>query len=217
MEGAIHILIMDDRTLVRELLAHRLNNEPGLQAEASSSSDTGLELARCRKPSAVVLHTVASGPSPFSTAQALSTISPESKIVFIGQGVRDIEIEQALRVGAHGYLTEQQTFAEIVAAIRTVVAGESWFAPEVRARISHAPERSGSLNSHHTALSTISDREREVLIHTARGMSTKEVARLMHVSNRTVESHVARMLKKLALRDRVALTRYAIREGLVTA
>lgn len=215
MNGVIHVLIVDDRPLVRELLSDRLNREHDLRAEALGSAEACIELTRSRMPSVVMMRSELAGMCPRAAARTIAAISPTTKLLMIGP-VRDSQIEEALRAGFHGYLTEQQSCKALLDCIRAAGRGECWFAPEIQSRIVTEGKTARIHDDRLTLLSTLSDREREVLIQIASGLACKEIAQVMHLSTKTVETHAANIMKKLSLRDRVALTRYAIREGLVS-
>ena len=101
-------------------------------------------------------------------------------------------------------------------AILRAVAGESSFSPEVLERLNFNQETKRYSLKVESSLSTLTGRQVEVLRHLARGESVKEIARLMHLSHKSVDSHKYRIMNKLGIHDRVELARFAIREGLLT-
>jgi DNA-binding NarL/FixJ family response regulator len=123
----------------------------------------------------------------------------------------------ALRAGASGFLAKDVPAEELVAAIRTVAAGEAVVAPRILRRLLDRfaellPDPASSLPNQ---LSTLTDREREVLVQVARGLSNAEIAQVLMVSETTVKTHVGHMLTKLGLRDRVQAVVLAYETGLV--
>jgi DNA-binding NarL/FixJ family response regulator len=124
----------------------------------------------------------------------------------------------ALRAGASGFLLKDVRPGELVAAIRTVAAGDAVIAPRVTRRLLEEYARVlplSSLSQRYPQLSALTEREREVLVAVARGLSNTEIAASLYVSEATVKSHVGRILAKLGLRDRVQVVVLAYEAGLV--
>jgi len=126
----------------------------------------------------------------------------------------------ALRAGASGFLLKDVRPGELVAAIRTVAAGDAVISPRVTRRLLEEyaqvlPLSPDQREQRYPQLSTLTEREREVLIAVARGLSNTEIAASLFVSEATVKSHVGRILAKLALRDRVQVVVLAYEAGLI--
>jgi DNA-binding NarL/FixJ family response regulator len=129
----------------------------------------------------------------------------------------DDHVFEALRAGASGFLLKDTRGEELVAAVRVVAAGDALLAPSVTRRLiaelARRPERRPSLPP---ALASLTAREREVLERLARGLSNAEIAEELYVGEATVKSHVAHVLMKLGLRDRVQAAIFAYEAGIVT-
>ena len=127
----------------------------------------------------------------------------------------DEYVYQALRAGASGFLLKDRPPQELVAAVRVVAAGDALLAPSVTRRLveefAHRPDPPPSP----AALDELTDREREVLVCMARGLSNQEIARELFVAETTVKTHVGRVLQKLGLRDRAQAVVLAYESGLV--
>jgi DNA-binding NarL/FixJ family response regulator len=126
----------------------------------------------------------------------------------------------ALRAGASGFLLKDVRPGELVAAIRTVAAGDAVVSPRVTRRLLEEyaqvlPLAPDQREQQYPQLATLTEREREVLIAVARGLSNTEIAASLFVSEATVKSHVGRILSKLALRDRVQVVVLAYEAGLI--
>ena len=151
----------------------------------------------------------------FDAAQRIAGLCPTARIIFLSAFFHDHYIEQALRVKARGYLTKSEPLRQVVVAIKQVAGGRVYFSAEIRARIVADTFGVRLAQPQRTRASTLSAREVEVLRYLARGMSKKEIAHTMHISLKTVEGHAEKLMSKLDIHDRVELTRYAIREGMV--
>jgi DNA-binding NarL/FixJ family response regulator len=154
------------------------------------------------------------GLSSFEAARTIGIHSPATRIIFLSAFVRDHYVEQAVEVKASGYLTKTQSPEAVADAIRLVASGSTCYAPEVQMRIVLDNDCPRLDRSERSLLSGLTSRELEVLRQIAAGHSKKEIAGLLHLSEKTVETHSQRVMDKLDIHDRVGLARFAIREGL---
>jgi len=200
------------------MLTNRLSAEPDLTVVASvgNAEEAVAEVLRL-KPDVVLMDTGMSGMLCFEAARAIREQAPNSRVLFLGSSCRDQDIEQALDVQAWGYITKTESEETVVEAIRKVSSGVACFSPEAKARIVVDASGSHSARNGMSRLSTLSERETVVLRYVARGLSQKEIAKVMHISPYTVNRHCNNLMAKLDIHDRVELTRFAIREGLAEA
>ena len=218
MKSPIPILVVDDHAMVRSMLQDRLESEPDVEVVGSASNaEQAITLAGTFKPDIVLMDIDMPGMLCFDAAKALRRFSPPPRIIFLSAFFHDRYIEQALQVGAWGYVTKNQPDEALLTAIRNVASGIAYFSPEVQARI--VVDDRGPRLAHGTRsrASTLTQRELEVLRYLARGLSKKEVAQTIHISVNTVNRHTSSLMSKLDIHDRVDLSRFAIREGLAEA
>ena len=218
MSTEIRILLVDDHALVRDGVSVRLQQEEdfaivGLANDASEA----ISMMADRRPDVVLMDIDMPGLSCFEAARAIHAQWPGARIIFLSAFLNDRYVEEALRVRARGYLTKSEPPAALIAAIRTVQAGGMYFSDDGRARLVVSDEGVALAHEAKTKASTLTRRETEILRYLARGLAKKEIAALTHVSIKTVETHTHPLMNKLDLHDRVALTRFAIREGLAEA
>ena len=214
----ISVLLVDDHPLVREVMSDRLQREPGFSVlGAAASADAAVGMASEHRPDVVVMNIDMPGLNCFEAARRITSAQPAVRLIFLSAFVTDHYIAQALAVGALGYVTKAAPTETIIEAIRKVAANTAYFSHEVRTRlVIDFGKKRLSLKRARTKASQLTPREMHVLSYVARGLSGKEIARLMYVSEKTVESHRSNLMEKLAIHDRVKLTRFAIREGIVT-
>jgi DNA-binding NarL/FixJ family response regulator len=143
--------------------------------------------------------------------------SPAIRVIFFTAFVRDHFIERALAAKAWGYVTKTERAETLVKAIRDVSKGFAYFSPDVQARLVMGHKGPQLVHKNQSLVSTLTVREREVLGYVARGLAKKDIADTMCVSVKTVDYHCANLMDKLRIHDRVELTRFAIREGIVDA
>ncbi len=216
MNELIRVVLADDHTLVRQSLSRLLNEHADMQAVADvGSADEAVEA--CLRPGAavdvVLLDIDMPGIAAFDAARTIIARCPGVKVVFLSAFTHERYIQAALACGAMGYLCKTEPPEKVVKAIRAVASGQSYFSPEVQSRL--VVDTSGVHLEMKPTMQHLTPRELEVLTYIAKGLSKKEIANLMHLSVKTVENHTANVMSRLDIHDRVALTRLAIREGLI--
>lgn len=215
MTPAISLLIADDHSLVREMLAGQLGREQDIEVVGSAcSAEEALARTTELEPDVVLLDIDMPGMVSFDAAREIRRRCARTHVIFLSAFFHDRYIEEALRTGASGYLTKNESPGSLIEAIRKVSQGVSCFSPEVQSRLVVDVSGLRLRRSPLTRVSTLTDRELETLRYIARGMAKKEIAELMHLSVRTVDAHVRHIMGKLDIHDRVGLARFAIREGL---
>ncbi len=211
----IRILLVDDHALVRESLSQTLSENPDFQIVGlAEDAQVALMLAEKTIPDVIIMDIDMPGMICFDAAKRISAQLPHARLIFLSAFVHDRYIEQAIMVGARGYLTKHEPTEKFVEAIRASMRGSTYFSPQVWKRLV-VDEKGFRVNSSTPSRSsTLTVRELEVLRYLANGLSKKEVARMMHVSPKTVEVHTTNMMNKLGIHKQVELARFALREGL---
>lgn len=183
----------------------------------ADSAETALILVAEHRPTVLLLDIDMPGRSAFAAARDVHSASPQTRVVFLSAFVHDAYIQQALSCEASGYVTKSEPVDVVVEAIRLVAGGRCHFSREVMQRLVVGANgvRLGSGRAGRFAMLT--ERELEVLGHVAKGLQQKQIAHLMDISLKTVQTHIANLMEKLDIHDRVALARFAIREGLIEA
>ena len=204
------LLIADDHAMVRRGLRLILDAEPDLEvvAEAGDGAEA-VELALSQELDLAVLDVAMPRLTGLQAAHQLAQRRPELRLVMLTMHDSEAYLFEALRAGATGFVLKSAVDRDLVEACRAVLRGESWVYPAgVSALIRSHRNREG-------VGEPLTVRETEVVKLIAEGSTTKEIAETLVISPKTVERHRANILEKLELRDRVDLTRWAIRQGLV--
>lgn len=215
---SISVLIVDDQALVRAGFHMILDAEPGVDVvgEAVDGVDA-VASVRTLNPDIVLMDIrMPNMDGLAATREILGAAVATTRVIVLTTFDLDDYIYEALRVGASGFLLKDTPPEQLVEAIRIVAAGEALLSPSVTRRV--IAEFAGRPDNHPApprGYSDLTDREREVLELMARGMSNAEIAAHLVVSETTVKTHVARVLGKLGLRDRVQAVVLAYESGLV--
>jgi DNA-binding NarL/FixJ family response regulator len=209
------ILLCDDHALVRQGLRLILEREPDFEvvAEAGDGAEA-VEMALHDDVDLAVLDVTMPRLTGIQAAREIAQRRPELRTLILSMHDSEQYFFEALRAGASGYVLKSVVDRDLVEACRATMRGEPFVYPgAVRALIREHLERARS--GEDPPADPLSPRESEVVKLVAEGYTTKQIAETLVIAEKTVERHRANILEKLGLRDRVELTRYAIRRGLV--
>lgn len=207
----IHIAVVDSDPLRFIGLRSLFDNEPDLELSAASLE----ELPRLQNVDLVLLGNRSSGGSSvFDVMASMKAARPDLRIIVTGTGADDEAILKALAAGAKGYVDEAASPAEFVQAIRVVHQGSVWAPRRVMSifidRVTSSPGKifpAGRV--------TFTDREKEVLELLVAGRSNREIGQALQIEERTVKAHVAKLMRKVGVQNRIALSVHAITHSLV--
>jgi DNA-binding NarL/FixJ family response regulator len=209
------ILLADDHALVRRGVRLILDSEPDLAvvAEADDGAEAVAE-ARTAQIDLAILDIAMPRMTGLQAARELSRLQPDLRILILTMYDNEQYFFEALKAGASGYVTKSVADRDLVEACRAAMRDEPFIYPRaettlIRKYLDRA--RQGDA----LPARAITDREEEILKLVAEGHTSKEIGDILVISTKTVERHRANLLQKLGLRDRLELTRYAIRAGLI--
>jgi DNA-binding NarL/FixJ family response regulator len=218
---SVRVVLVDDQALVRAGFRMILDAEEDIEVVGEASDgEEAVDLARSARPDVMLMDVRMprmDGVEATRVIREAADTDAAPRVIILTTYDLDEYVYAGLRAGASGFLLKDALAAELVAAIRTVASGEAVLAPTAVKRmverfIDHLP----AVASAHTAeLETLTPREREILGLVARGLSNREIAEHLYVSEGTVKTHVGRMLSKLGLRDRVQAVILAYEAGVV--
>ncbi|HEY7593306.1 MAG TPA: response regulator transcription factor [Actinophytocola sp.] len=212
----IRVLLADDQHLVRAGIRLILSAEPDIEitAEATDGIEVVAAAKRLRPDVTLMDIRMPKLDGITATRRLLEHEPPPTRVVVLTTFDIDSYVYDALRAGASGFLLKNAPPEQLVHAIRVVAAGDALLDPVVTRRVieefAHTPARTKTPQ----AVATLTNREREVLLLVAQGGSNAEIASRLYISEATVKTHVARMLTKLGVRDRVHIVIYAYQHGL---
>jgi DNA-binding NarL/FixJ family response regulator len=216
--GRIRVLLVDDQALVRAGFRMILEAEGDMDVVGEAADGTeALTEARRLKPDVVLMDVRMPELDGIEAARRLLAGDDGPRIVMLTTFDMDEYVYEALRAGASGFLLKDVPPEQLVAGIRAVASGEALLAPAVTKRVIEEFVRRppDAVRAAPPELAELTDRESEVLTLMARGLSNAEIAKELYVSDTTVKTHVARVLMKLRLRDRVQAVVFAYESGVI--
>jgi DNA-binding NarL/FixJ family response regulator len=192
----MRVLIADDHGIVRSGLRLLLERQPDIEVVAEAADGAkARELAIRERPDLAILDVKMPKLTGLQATREIKAQAPEVAVLILSMHDEERYVSEALKAGASGYVVKTQADTDLVAAIRAVERGEPFPVPEAR--------------------DTLTPREEEIVKLVAEAHTSKEIAAILHLSEKTVENHRANAMRKLGMRDRVELVRYAIRRGLI--
>lgn len=210
----IRVLISDDHDVVRRGLRALLETEDDIEivGEAADGVEAVLK-ARSLRPDVTLLDLMMPRKNGIEVIGDIKQETPEARILVLTSFSDDEKVFSAIKAGALGYLLKETSPDELLQAVRDVYHGESSLHPAIARKLIRELNRPSSLPP---AEEPLTEREIEVLIKVARGLSNQEIADSLVISERTVRTHVSNILSKLHLANRTQAALYALKEGLTS-
>jgi len=211
------VVVADDQALVRAGLKMVLEAEPDIEVvgEAADGNEV-LDVARRVAPDVVPMDIRMPGLDGLEASRRLLAGADPPKVLVLTTFDEEEYLYEALRAGTSGFLLKVSPPEQLIGAIRTVADGNALIDPAVTRRVIEAFGRRATASPPPASYEELTAREREVLVLLARGRSNAEIADELIVGDATVKTHVARVLMKLGLRDRVQAVVFAYEHGIVT-
>lgn len=225
------IVLIDDHPILRESLAERLDSEPWLRVIGqAASADDGVRLLCETKPDLAAIDIDLRGELGLDVAAEARLHTPHTQMLFISGYATDGIIQGALDIGINAFVSKTDGIEEVLRALKAIAAGKPYYSPAAAERL--MPCAVASESDRHIPLdgrtprpapprstrsTRLTDRERQMLLALAEGAGRKQIAYRTGLSVKTIRRHCDKLMAKLAIHDRVELTRFAIREGLIEA
>ena len=213
---SIGILIAEDHAIVREGLRSLIERQPDMEIVCEAEDGrTALERTRELLPDLVIMDITMPNLNGVEATRQIVNEFPQIKVIALSIHSNRRFVSDMLGAGATGYVLKECLFDELVQAIRTVVAGESYLSSRITGVVveDYVKRLSTIADS---PLSSLTSREREVLQLISEGKTTKQIALDLHVSTKTIEANRRQIMEKLDVHSIAELTKYAVREGLTT-
>lgn len=212
--NSIRVVLADDHSLFRAGIQALLTQIDGV--DVIGEADNGrkaLELVRANTPDVVLMDIAMPEMNGLETASRVTKEFPGVRVIMLSMHAGEEYVMQALRAGASGYLLKDAATSELELAVRAVARGETYLTPTISKRVidDYLMRTTGTSNS----TDQLTKRQREILQLIAKGYTSKEMAQMLNLSPKTIETHRTQLMKQLDIHDVAGLVRYAIRVGLV--
>jgi len=210
MSEKIRILIAEDHQTVREGIKLLVNNQPDMEVIGEAGDgDIAIKMAQELKPDLVLMDISMPSLNGLKATKRLRSMQPNIKIITLTRHTDDGYLQQLISAGSNGYVLKQSAPTELINAIRTIAAGNSYLDPSLTRKVMGGyVNRAASLRG--DGKGELTDREAEVLRLIALGYSNKEIGAQLDLSVKTIEAHKANAMRKLGISSRIDIVRYAI-------
>ena len=210
----IRILLVDDHKLVREGIRSLLEKIPVIEVvgEASNGRDA-LKLVKQLRPEVVLMDIAMTQMNGIEATRHIKRIHKDARVIILSMYSNEEYVLQSLQAGASGYLLKDAATLELEFAVRAVARNEVYLSPGASRHVVESYKKRTLTEGQ--AVEQLTNRQREILQLIAEGRTTKEIASILGVAVKTVESHRTQMMNRLDIHDIAGLVRYAIRVGLV--
>lgn len=206
------ILVVDDHGIVRDGVALLLGREAGFTVVGfAATGDAAIRSAVELAPDVVIMDLLLPDLNGIDATQRILHLMPRIAVIALSASHSAEHVYQALKAGARGYLTKEAIGLELITSVKEVLEGRRYLSARVGALLPEVPETSATCKS---PIERLSAREREVLHRTVSGVSSAEIARQLSLSPKTVDTYRSRLMRKLGVRNRTSLIRFAIQHAL---
>jgi DNA-binding NarL/FixJ family response regulator len=214
------VLVVDDHVVVRRGLVHLLSGQPGIEVSCEASNgQEAREHVKKEKPNLVVLDLSMPEMNGLQTAQAIHEAAPDTDVLILSMHFSEEIARQVLRSGARGYVLKTDKDSELLAAVKSLREGKSYFTGRLAASMAESftngNHGNGSSDNGVLPGTPLTARELEIVQLLAAGRSNKEVAARLGVSTRTIESHRNHIMRKMSFASFSEIVRFAVRNGLI--
>ncbi len=212
---ALEVFIAEDHTLVRSGIRALLDSAPDLKVVGEAENGRqAVERVRELRPDLVLMDVAMPELNGIDAARQLIAENAGTKVVMLSMHEDRHYVFESLKAGATGYVLKSAAFQDLISAISTVMSGKNYISPALSDTVMNDYIRRAQGDEKDTELGRLSGREREVLQLIAEGKSSAEVAEVLHISVRTVDTHRHNIMNKLEIHSIAGLTKFAIRHGL---
>jgi DNA-binding NarL/FixJ family response regulator len=211
----LEVFIAEDHTMVRSGIRALLDASPDLKVVGEAANGRqAVEMVRSLRPGLVLMDVAMPELNGIEAARQVIAENSQTRVVMLSMHEDRHYVFESLKAGATGYVLKSAAFQDLISAISTVMSGKNYISPALSDTVMNDYIRRAQGDEKDTELGRLSGREREVLQLIAEGNSSAEVAEILHISVRTVDTHRHNIMNKLEIHSIAGLTKFAIRHGL---
>jgi RNA polymerase sigma factor (sigma-70 family) len=212
---SITVFLADDHTVVRDGLRYLLEAQPDIEVIGDAADGRqAVRLITRLKPDVAIVDITMPELNGIDATLQIRDVCPSTEVIILSMHANTRHITRALRAGAQGYLVKESAGIEVVKAVRKVNAGHHYLSQAVTDAVINDYVSQRLTAEYRSSLESLSPREREVLQLVVEGKSSTEIATILNLSPKTVESYRSRLMQKLEISDLPSLVRFAIKQGL---
>jgi DNA-binding NarL/FixJ family response regulator len=213
-EGIIRVAVVDDQRLFAKGISGLVDMVPGVEVVGvAHDGEEGVALCREEEPDVVLMDISMPKMDGISATREIKDLLPQTAVIILTGHEEDENVFEGIKAGAQGYLLKDAEPEDLSRAIRTVHTGDTIIAPELAQKMLNTFESGGPRGSR--LAPPLTERELEVIRALAQGMSDRQIARSLDISEKTVRNHTSNIYRKLHIFDRTQAVIYAIREGVI--
>lgn len=214
---ATKVLLVDDHEIMREGISALLRRHSDMEIVGQASDGrTAMEMAKQLKPDIVIMDIGMPNLNGIEATRQMISEYPQIKIMALSAHSDGAIVAKMIKAGAAGYMLKDSAFAELVDGLNTITSGKTFLCSKI-SRVVFSDYINILTNPKTDSSDDLTVREREVLQLVAEGHTTKEIAQMLNLSTKTIDSHREHIMEKLGIRNVAGLTKYAIREGLTVS
>ena len=212
---SITVLLADDHTIVRDGLRYLLEAQPDIEVVGDAADGReAVDLAVKLKPDVAIVDITMPELNGIDATLQMRQLCPSTEVIILSMHANTRHVARALQAGAHGYLIKESAGTEVIEAVRVVNAGHRYLSQLISDALVDDYVSQCRIMEHGGLLELLSAREREVLQFVVEGRSSAEIASILNLSPKTVESYRSRLMHKLEINDIPSLVKFAIQQGL---
>jgi DNA-binding NarL/FixJ family response regulator len=212
---SIKVILADDHTIVRDGLRYLLEAQPDIEVVGDAADGReAVDLVAQLKPNIAIVDITMPELNGIDATLQMRQVCPSTEVIILSMHANTRHIARALQAGAHGYLIKESAGIEVIEAVRVVNAGHRYLSQTISDALIDDYVSVCRIMEHRGSLELLSAREREVLQFVVEGRSSAEIASILNLSPKTVESYRSRLMQKLDISDIPSLVKFAIQQGL---
>jgi DNA-binding NarL/FixJ family response regulator len=212
---SITVILADDHAIVRDGLRYLLEAQPDIEVVGDAADGRkAVDLVAQLKPHVAIVDITMPELNGIDATLQMRQVCPSTEVIILSMHANTRHIARALQAGAHGYLIKESAGIEVIEAVRVVNAGHRYLSQMISDAVIDDYVSQCRIMEHRGSLELLSAREREVLQFVVEGRSSAEIASILNLSPKTVESYRSRLMQKLDISDIPSLVKYAIQQGL---